>query len=161
MFFSRFMSIIDFTGVYCAFTGESNVNVDSPACLLPATVAHELAHQRGFASEQECNFLAVLAATTSGEPAYEYAGWLMGYIHLGNALYRADPETYWAIRDSLPDAVKADLAYNNAYWDQFRDTVIQTVSTTVYDGMLKAYGDERGIQSYGMVVDLLVAYYAA
>ena len=29
----------------------------------------------------------------------------------------------------------------------------------VYDGLLKSYGDERGIQSYGMVVDLLVAYY--
>lgn len=159
MYFSRFMSIIDFTGFYCPYTGESNVNVDSPACLLPSTVAHELAHQRGIASEQECNFLAVLASTTSGDPAYAYAGWLMGYIHLGNALYKVDPETYWTIRDSLPDTVKADLADNNAYWDQFRDTVVQQASNKVYDGILKAYGDERGIQSYGTVVDLLVVYY--
>ena len=28
-----------------------------------------------------------------------------------------------------------------------------------YDSLLKAYGDERGIQSYGTVVDMLVAYY--
>ena len=35
----------------------------------------------------------------------------------------------------------------------------KTVSNKVYDGLLKAYGDERGIQSYGTVVDLLVAYY--
>nr|WP_326184688.1 DUF3810 domain-containing protein [uncultured Oscillibacter sp.] len=159
MGFSRLMSITDFTGVYCPWTGESNVNVDSPACLLPSTAAHEMAHQRGFASEQECNFLAVLASTTSGEPAYVYAGWLMGYIHLGNALYRVDPDAYWAIRDGLPDTVKADLAYNNAYWDQFRDTAVQQAATTVYDGILKAYGDERGIQSYGTVVDLLVVYY--
>ena len=63
------------------------------------------------------------------------------------------PYTGWT------DTVKADLAYNNAYWAQFQDSVVQTVSNQVYDGLLKAYGDERGIQSYGTVVDLLVAYY--
>lgn len=159
MRFSRLMSWMDFTGFYCAYTGESNVNIDSPACLLPSTAAHELAHQRGIASEQECNFLAVLASTTSGNSAYVYSGWLMGYIYLGNALYSLDPDTYRAIREALPETVHADLAHNNAYWSQFRNSAAQKVSNKVYDSMLKAYGDQRGIQSYGTVVDLLVAYY--
>jgi len=156
---SRIMSALDFTGVYCPYTGEANVNVDSPACMLPSTAAHEMAHQRGFASEQECNFLAILAATTCGDDVYAYSGWLLGYIHLGNALYRVDPDAYWAVRDALPDTVKADLADNNAYWAQFRDTAVRRASNKVYDGMLKVYGEERGIQSYGTVVDLLVVYY--
>ena len=160
MAFSRLMSALDFTGFYSSFTGESNVNVDSPACMLPSTIAHELAHQRGFASEQECNFLAVLASTTCPDPAYRYSGWLMGYIYLGNALYSQDPETYWAIREALiPEEAQLDLAYNNAYWAQFQDTAVQKASNKVYDGILKSYGDERGIQSYGTVVDLLVVYY--
>lgn len=159
MAFSRAMSIIGFTGFYCPYTGESNVNVDSPACLLPSTVAHELAHQRGIASEQECNFLAVLAATTSGDSAYIYSGYLMGFIYLGNALYKVDPDTYWQIRKALPKTVEADLRENNRYWDQFRGNVAEKVSDKVYDTMLKTYGDEMGIQSYGTVVDLLVAYY--
>ena len=159
MAFSRLMSALDFTGFYSSFTGESNVNVDSPACMLPSTIAHELAHQRGFASEQECNFLAVLASTTCADPAYQYSGWLIGYVYLGNALYSQDPEAYWAIRETLPEEVKLDLAYNNAYWAQFQDTVVQKASNKVYDGILKSYGDERGIQSYGTVVDLLVVYY--
>jgi len=159
MGFSRVFSAMDFTGFYCPYTGEPNVNVDSPACMLPSTAAHEMAHQRGIASEQECNFLAVLASTTSDHPAYRYSGWLKAYIHVGNALYAVAPDICWAIRDQLPDGVKADLAYNTAYWDQFRDTAVQKASTTAYDHLLKAYGDERGIQSYGTVVDMLVAYY--
>ena len=159
MAFSRLMSALDFTGFYSSFTGESNVNVDSPACMLPSTIAHELAHQRGFASEQECNFLAVLASTTCADPAYVYSGWLIGYVYLGNALYPQDPEAYFAIRESLPESVRLDLAYNNAYWAQFQDTAVQRASNKVYDGILKSYGDERGIQSYGTVVDLLVVYY--
>ena len=158
MFFSRVMSAMNFTGVYCAFTGESNINVDAPACLIPSTIAHELAHQRGFASEQECNFLAVLASTTSGSPVYAYSGWLMGYIHLGNALYRADPEAWQAIRDSLPETVRADLAYNDNYWASFEGAAADA-SQTVYDSILKGYGQEDGIRSYGTVVDLLVAHY--
>ena len=156
---SRFMSIMGFTGVYFACIGESNVNVDSPACLLPSTVAHELAHQRGIAWEQECNFLGVLASVTSGMPDYVYSGWLLGFIHLGNALYETDPEAYWAIRNALPETVSADLRDNNAYWDQFRDNVVEKVSDTVYDVALKSYGDANGMKSYSMVVELLVAYY--
>lgn len=159
MAFSRLMSALDFTGFYSSFTGESNVNVDSPACMLPSTIAHELGHQRGFASEQECNFLAVLASTTCPDPAYRYSGWLIGYVYLGNALYAQDPESYWAIREKLPKEAQLDLAYNNAYWAQFQDTAVQRASNKVYDGILKSYGDERGIQSYGTVVDLLVVYY--
>ena len=156
---SHFMSIMGFTGVYFACVGESNVNVDSPACLLPSTVAHELAHQRGIAWEQECNFLGVLASVTSGMPDYVYSGWLLGFIHLGNALYETYPEAYWAIRNALPETVSADLRENNAYWDQFRDNVVEKVSDTVYDAALKSYGDANGMKSYSMVVELLVAYY--
>lgn len=158
MFFSRLFSAMNFTGFYSPYTGESNLNVDSPACLLPATIAHELAHQRGIASEQECNFLAIAASTASDSVVYQYSGYLMGYIHLGNALYRADRERWAAVYGTLPETVLADLRYHSAYWDQFEGPVA-TVSEKIYDTTLKTYGEERGIQSYGTVVDLLVAYY--
>ena len=159
VYFSRILSRLDFTGIFCPYTGEANVNVDSPAAFLPVTAAHELAHQRGFSSEQECNFISILASTTAEDPITNYSGWLLGYVHLGNALYRADKAAWESIYDALPLGVKLDLVYNNTYWEQFEDTVVQQVSNTMYDGLLKSYGEEKGIQSYGTVVDMLVAYY--
>ena len=159
VYFSRLLSALDFTGIYCPFTGESNVNVDSPASMLPATAAHELAHQRGLTSEQECNFLGVLASVTSGDDVYAYSGWLLGYIHLGNALYAADYDLWEQVYFSLPETVRADLSDNNAYWRQFRDSTVKKASNRVYDSFLKGYGEEDGLQSYGTVVDMLVAYY--
>ena len=158
---SRIMSLMGFTGVYFPYMGEPNVNVDVPTCLLPATVAHELAHQRGIALEQECNFLGVLASVTSGKADYAYSGWLFGFIYLGNALYALDPESYWQIRGALPETVEADLRRNNAYWAQFQDNPVEKVSDKVYDAALKSYGDANGIRSYELVVELLVAYYKA
>ena len=156
--FSKLMSRTNFTGFFFPFTGEANLNDDSPACLLPATIAHEMAHQRGIASEDECNFLAVLTCAMSGNAVYEYSGYLMGFIHLSNALYQADPARWEAVHAGLNAQVRADLADNNAYWARFESETAE-LSQSVYDGFLKSYGEESGIQSYGEVVDLLVAYY--
>ena len=158
MVFSRLFSAMNFTGFYSPYTGESSLNVDSPACLLPANIAHELAHQRGIASEQECNFLAIAASLACGDPVYRYSGALMGYIHLGNALYRADRERWEKLRSELPEEVLADLRYHSAYWSQF-EGLTATVSKSIYDTALRSYGQSDGIQSYGTVVDLLIAYY--
>lgn len=155
---SRGMSYLDFSGFYFPFTGEANLNDESPACYLPANICHELAHQQGIATEQECNFVGILAAITAESPAYQYSGYLMGYVHLANALYRAAPETWQTLRDSLPDTVRADLRQNSAYWAQF-DGLVNTAATKVYDGFLKSNGLTDGVQNYGTVVDLLLAYF--
>ncbi|MDD3429688.1 MAG: DUF3810 domain-containing protein [Oscillospiraceae bacterium] len=160
MVFSWVMSLIQFTGFYFPFTGEANINTHAPMCLVPATIAHELAHQRGVAAEQEANFVAVLAATTSEEQTYVYSGYLLGYIHLSNALYKADREKWREVANSLPPAAIQDLNENNAYWAQF-ETPVATAAETVYTGFLQSYGQTMGMQSYGACVDLLVAYYKA
>lgn len=157
MFFSRVMSAMGFTGFYFPLTGESNVNIDFPAATLPTTVAHELAHRRGIASEQECNFLAVLASLRCDNALYRYAGALSGYIYLSNALYSVDVERYRAVRATLNEYVLADLRTSSTYWARFEGPV-DTITTAVYDGFLKSYGT-IGVKSYGACVDLLVAYF--
>ena len=159
VYFSRLMSYADFTGFFCPFTGEANVNLDFPCALFPSTVAHELAHQRGVAQEQEANFAAVLACLENGQVDWVYSASLLAYVHLGNALYQADREAWAAIYAELSEGVRADLAASRAYWAQF-ETPVQAVSNTVYESFLHSYDQEQGLKSYGACVDLLVNYYA-
>ncbi len=154
-FYSKLMSAWGFTGYLCPLTGESTLNVDCPAVFLPVTIAHEFAHQRGVAAEQEANFVGILAAVTSGDAAYEYSGWLFGYLHLSNALYQADPQAAAACSAALPEGARADFAENNAYWAGWEGPVRET-GERVYNAFLESYGQEMGMQSYGACVDLLV-----
>ena len=159
MVFSRFMSIIDFTGFFSPFTAEANVNADFPPALFASTVAHELSHQRGVAKEQEANFVAVLASFESGDADYCYSACLLAYIHLSNALYPVEPAAWRLIDGGLDETVKLDLLENNRSWAQF-ESPVQTVTNTVYEGFLQSYEQTLGMRSYGACVDLLVNYYA-
>ena len=160
MFFSRFMSAIDFTGFFCPFTAEANVNLDFPEALFAVTVAHELSHQRGVAKEQEANFVAVLASLESGDADFCYSAALLAYVHLSNALGETDPAAQQMIYEGLADEAKADLRASHDYWARF-ETPVQTVADTVYEGFLQSYEQTLGMRSYGACVDLLVAYYGA
>ena len=155
---SRLLSYIHYTGFFFPYTAEANLNADSPVCLLPSTIAHELAHLRGVAREDEANFCAVVACMESGDDEYRYSGALLAYIYLGNALYSTDYDAWHEVYSSLSEAVRADLTANNAYWKQF-ETPAADVSERVYESFLQTYGDDRGMQSYGACVDLLTVYY--
>ena len=159
LFFSRLQSILGFTGVYFPFTGEANVNIDAPACMLPATVAHEMAHQRMVASEQEANFVGIAAAVTSGDPVFQYSGYLFGLVQLCNALAPVDRDAWNAIvQQYFTQEMANDWNANNAYWAELSSPVEETAEQ-VYDSLLKGTDQELGIRSYGACVDLLVAYF--
>ena len=160
---SRMFSYMGFTGFYFPFTGESTLNMNPPACLLPATVAHELSHQRGVANEDEANFTAILTCLRSDNPVYQYSGCLMAYIHLSNALYEADKEFWREAAGTVNQAVWADLDSNNTYWKEISSTsagsTATEVSSSLYTTFASGYGQEDVMQRYGACVDLLVAYY--
>lgn len=157
MLYSKIMSACGFTGVYIALTGETNINVDAPACLIPATIAHEMAHQRGVNSEEEANFTAIAACITSNQPVYEYSGYLLGLTYLANTLNRADPYACRQIISTLHANVIQDWNDSNDYWTSHETPATETV-TAVYDEYLKSNGIASGIDSYGACVDMLVSW---
>jgi hypothetical protein len=160
IFCSRLQSILGFTGMYFPFTGEANVNVDAPACLIPATITHEMAHQRLVASELEANFVGIAAAVTCGDPVVQYSGYLMGLIQLSNALYPVAPGLWQEIvnRTFTPELAR-DWTDNYEYWQALASPV-EDAAEQVYDSFLKQNDQELGMRSYGACVDLLVAYFS-
>ncbi len=156
---SKFMSRMEITGIFWPFTLEANVNIHAPDYTIPATMAHEMAHQRGFMREDEANYIAFLASNYSDDLVFKYSGTMLALTSAGNALYREDPILYTETRKGFNDGMLADLRHKSNYWSQFNDTVISTVSNKMNDTYLKANNQKDGVKSYGRMVDLLLAGY--
>jgi hypothetical protein len=159
MLYSKLMSACGFSGVYIALTGETNINVDVPASFIPATIAHEMAHQRGVNSEEEANFSAIAACITSNNPVYEYSGYLLGLTYLVSNLNKADPYACRQITATFHDNVIQDWDDNYDYWTSHETPATEAVMA-VYDDYLKSNGVDSGINSYGACVDMLVSWLA-
>ena len=155
---SELWSYTHITGVYSYFTGEANINVNFPDYSVVYTAAHELAHQRGIAREDEANFMAFLVCTASDDPYIRYCGYLNMYEYVRNSLYSASPDMYSEVNGKLALNVKYELYAYSKFFEKYRHNVAATVSGAVNDTYLKIQGTP-GVRSYGMVTDLAVAYY--
>ncbi len=155
---SRVMSYMHTTGVYTFFTGEANINVDFPDYTIPYTAAHEMAHQRGVAREDEANFIAFLVCMSSDDPYLRYSGYLNLYEYVLSALAAADDDLYAQSYRQLSGDVKREMLAYSSFFEQYRHSVTSQISGAVNDTFLQSQGTV-GTQSYGMVVDLAVAYY--
>ena len=154
------MTYTHISGVYTFFTGEANINTNFPDYTLPYTAAHELAHQRGIAREDEANFVAFLVCKESDDVYIRYSAYLNMYEYLRNALYAANPDYYTETYYSVPVNCRKEMTAYSKFFDKYRENVIEEVSESVNDTFLTINGTE-GTRSYGMVVDLAVAYYKA
>ena len=153
------MSYTHITGVYTFFTGEANININFPDYTIPYTAAHELAHQRGIAKEDEANFIAFLICMESDDPYIRYSGAHSLYEYVASALASSDPERYASVYYTLPIEVRAEEEAYSRFFDRYRDSVAADISQATNDLYLQSQGTAEGTRSYGMVVDLAVAYY--
>lgn len=158
VFNSYFMSEANISGFFFPYTFEANVNTDIPDYLIPVTICHELTHLRGYMREDEANFIAYLACQESTEDMVKYSGTFHAFTQAGNQLYAQDREKYTDVYRTLSKKVRADLTANEEYWAQFQGPIAQA-ATKVNNTYLKANKQKDGVNSYGRMVDLLLAYY--
>ncbi|NLW16096.1 MAG: DUF3810 domain-containing protein [Firmicutes bacterium] len=153
---SKWWSYTGTAGMYFPFTGEANVNMAMPDVNIPVVACHELAHQRGFAREDEANYLAYLACINHPDVEFQYSGLFMALSQAMRALQRVDGEAFAALRAQYHPGLIRDLEANRDFWQAFSGPIEQ-LSERMNDAYLKSNRQADGVQSYGRMVDLLIA----
>ncbi len=146
------------TGIYFPFTAEPNINPAIPDMLFPATTLHEMAHQRGFASEGEANYIAYLTSSCHPDVDFQYSGTVLALLYTMDALSESDLESATELKELYGNGLKRDFNYYNQFWDKY-DGFIRDISSDVNDAYLKGNRQDDGVKSYGEMVDLLLAHY--
>lgn len=154
---SKLLSYTGIEGIFIPFTCEPNVDTDLPAFILPFDAAHESAHLKGFAREQEANFVAYLAGICSPDPYFQYSAHMEAYIYLSNALYEADVEALKKLAPMLDKRAVGDFEYYNGYVSA-HESKASEISGKVNDTYLKSQG-QQGVVTYDMFVTLLIEKY--
>lgn len=153
------------SGMYFPFFAECNVNIAQPDYLIPATAAHESAHSRGIAFENECNYLAFLSCINSNYPEFRYSGYMLALTLCSNELYNYDIDMWQEVRDMETEGMIADFTANNKYiydHEGHDNKVIETIhnaSQAANDAFIQIQGVEDGALSYGRAAELILAYY--
>ena len=156
---SNLLCYTGITGIYSPFTGEANINVSSPDIYIPFTTLHEMAHQRGYASEDEANFLAYLACINNKDYDFQYSGYILALKYTSSALAKIDYNSLINANRNLSQAVINDLNNSNEFWQQYEGKVNE-VSDNINNNYLKANGIKEGTISYSKIVNLLLTYYS-
>lgn len=152
------MTYTHLSGIYSFMSGEANVNVNYPDYVIATTSAHEMAHQRGYAREDECNFLAFAVLLESDDPFLRYCAYLDVYSNIANALYSADSKLYYELAGKLDERVYKDLESYREFFKKYENSKASEVTGSINDSYLQANGQEEGTKSYGMIVEIVCAY---
>ena len=148
------------SGVYTFMTGEVNINVNYPDFIRPFTVAHEFSHQRGIAKEEEANFVAYLVCIGSDDAYIRYSGYANLLQYLMDALAKADKTLYRKLRsEKLPAEMNGEFDSYSLFFRKYSESTASKVTGGINDVFLNSQGEKAGTASYGLVVDLAVAYY--
>lgn len=152
--FSKYGHYIGFVGYYNPFTAEAQLSVDVPKVLAPYIVCHEIAHQLGYAAEDEANFVGYLSCSQSNNPYFKYSVYLDLYRYAAiELLMMNETNTHKWELDTL---VQNDLKDIRKFFLAKANNISPTFSA-IYNQYLKANRQSKGLSSYNNVIGLLIS----
>ena len=139
-------------------TGEAQVNDKIPTTSYPTTTCHEMAHQIGFAAENEANFIGFLAANYNEDQYFKYASYRMAFGYCISELRKRDVNVSKKLWGDVNKGIVKDFNDSYNFWQAYKNP-FEPIIKKGYNAYLQANKQENGIASYNYVVDLLICYF--
>ncbi len=152
------LTYMGFSGYLNPFTNEAQVNDKLPMYGFPNVVCHEMAHQIGFGSESECNFIGFLAGVKNEDLYFQYSALSNALRYCMSNIGMKNEKEFDRLKVKINPGILKNYRESETFWQQY-DTLIDKAFHTFYDQYLKSNQQEEGIDSYSKFVDLLVNYY--
>ncbi|HMI07398.1 MAG TPA: DUF3810 domain-containing protein [Flavobacterium sp.] len=152
------LTYMGFAGYLNPFTNEAQVNDRIPMYNFPTTTTHEMAHQLGYASESEANFIGYLASVKNDDLYFQYSGYSYALKYCLRNWAIRDEETLYKLLPTIHRGILKNYEEAEKFWDSY-ETFIETGFKIFYDNFLKFNQQKDGLDSYSKFVDLMVNYY--
>jgi hypothetical protein len=156
--YGRLGNVVGFLGYYNPFTGESQLNLTQPRFLIPFVTCHEMAHQLGYASEKQANFVGYLSAIQSTDTLFHYSAYFDLFNYANKELFSRDSIKAKDNFKNLDTLVKIDYQELREFLKKNKNPV-EPIMRMFYDQYLRANQQAKGARSYNEVVGLLIAHY--
>ncbi|MEK8180095.1 DUF3810 domain-containing protein [Flavobacterium buctense] len=152
------LTYMGFGGYLNPFTNEAQVNDKLPMYGFPNVVCHEMAHQIGFGSESECNFIGFMAGVKNKDLYFQYSALSNALRYCMSNIGAKNEKEFNRLKVKINPGILENYKESEKFWEQY-DTFIDKAFHAFYDQYLKSNQQEDGIDSYSKFVDLLINYY--
>jgi hypothetical protein len=151
------LTYMGFSGYLNPLSNEAQIDGKIPVYKFPTTASHEIAHQLGFAAENEANFIGCMAAISHNNIYFKYSGYTFALRHCLNEIYRRDEILYNEIVESVNLGILKNYQEVREFWERYQNPM-EPIFKIGFNAFLKANNQDKGMESYSYVVALLVNY---
>ena len=156
--FSLPLTYMGFGGYLNPFTNEAQVNYLLPMYHSPTTSCHEMAHQMGYASESECNFIGFMASVKNKDLYFKYSGYSFALRYCLANWQLQNEVVYKQLVQTVHPGILKNYDESDAFWKTY-ETPVETGFHLFYDTFLKWNQQKDGMEGYSKFVNLMVNYY--
>lgn len=149
-------SRLGYLGGYSFLTSEISINFSAPHYTAVFTAAHEMAHLFGISGEAEASFYAYLASLRTADEAIIYSANLSAFEYVAAAVFKADPEFYVKVYETLSETVKKDLSEYHSFY--YSESTKITESAEKLNGAVLYFADSNGDSDYSAFVKIFVPF---